>query len=40
MYANLKRFAEAKAALKKLLELNPDAQDAKEILQQIERENE
>lgn len=36
--ANLKRFDEAVAALKKLLELNPEAPDAKQMLQQIEAE--
>lgn len=36
-YANLRRFDEAIAALKKLLELNPDAADAKAMLQDIER---
>jgi len=38
MYADLKRIAEAKATLKKLLELNPNAQDAKEMLRQLERQ--
>jgi tetratricopeptide (TPR) repeat protein len=38
MYADLKRFADAKATLKKLLQLNPNAQDAKEMLRQLERQ--
>jgi tetratricopeptide (TPR) repeat protein len=37
MYANFKRFDEAVAALKKLLELNPNAEDAKAMLQNIEK---
>ena len=36
MLANLKRFDEAAAALKKLLQLKPDAQGAREMLKQIE----
>lgn len=36
--ANLKRFDEAAATLKKLLEINPDLDDAKQMLQQIEKE--
>ena len=38
MLANLKRFDEATAVLKKLLELNPNAQDAEQMLEQIENE--
>lgn len=38
MLANLKRFDEAIAALKKLLELNPETPNAKQMLQQIEEE--
>jgi len=38
MLANLKRFDEATAALNRLLEINPDARDAKQMLQQIENE--
>jgi tetratricopeptide (TPR) repeat protein len=38
VYANMKRFTEAKDALTKLLELNPNAQDAKDMLRQLERE--
>lgn len=38
MYANLKQFYEGIAALKKLIELNPQAEDAKAMLQQVEKE--
>lgn len=38
MLANLRRFEEAAATLKKLLEINPEAQDAKQMLQQIEND--
>ena len=38
MLANLGRFAEAKSMLLKLLELNPQADDARAMLRQIERE--
>jgi tetratricopeptide (TPR) repeat protein len=38
MHANLKQFDEAIAVLKKLIELNPQAEDAKAMLQQIEKE--
>ncbi|MFV0388073.1 MAG: tetratricopeptide repeat protein [Pyrinomonadaceae bacterium] len=38
VYANLKRFEDAKSALKKLLALNPDAEDAKDMLATIEKE--
>jgi tetratricopeptide (TPR) repeat protein len=38
MYANAKRFDEAVAALRKVLELNPQSTDAKAMLRQIEKE--
>jgi tetratricopeptide (TPR) repeat protein len=38
MYANVRKFAEAKSVLRELLTLNPNAQDAKDMLRQIERE--
>ena len=40
MYANFKRFDEAVAALKKLLQLNPNAEDAKAMLRDIEKKSE
>ena len=38
MYAKLKQFDEAIAALKKLIELNPQAEDAKAMLREIEKD--
>jgi tetratricopeptide (TPR) repeat protein len=38
MYAALKQFAEAKAVLNKLLQINPKAEDARQMLLQIEKE--
>jgi tetratricopeptide (TPR) repeat protein len=38
MLANLGRFEEATAKLKKLLEINPEAHDAKQMLQRIEND--
>ncbi len=38
MHANLKQFAEAKVLLNRLLEINPKDQDARQMLQAIERE--
>jgi len=38
MHANLKQYAEAKVLLNKLLEINPKADDARQMLRQIESE--
>jgi len=38
MRANLKQFDEAIAVLKKSLELNPQIEDAKAMLRQIEKD--
>jgi tyrosyl-tRNA synthetase len=38
MYANLKNYNEAILALKKLLQINPNAKDAKDMLKEIQKE--